>query len=47
MLKNRLDNILSRALHWIVNSSSEGFNSHIQSIKFNARSFRSFQNYRI
>ncbi len=47
MLKNRLDNILSWFRHRITNSNAEGFNSRIQSIKSNARGFKSFQNYRI
>ena len=47
MLKNRLDKILSWFRHRITNSNAEGFNSRIQSIKSNARGFKSFQNYRI
>jgi len=46
MLKRHLDNILSYFRHGITNAMSEGFNSRIQSIKSQARGFRSFENYR-
>lgn len=47
MLKNHLDRILTWFRHRITNSTAEGFNSRIQSIKANARGFRSFANYRL
>jgi transposase len=46
MLKNRLANILTWFRHPISNATAEGFNSRIQSIKSQARGFRSFHNYR-
>lgn len=46
MLKTRLPQLLSWFEHGITNSMSEGFNSLIQTLKANARGFRSFQNYR-
>ena len=46
MLKKRLDNLLSYFRHGITNAMSEGFNSRIQTIKSNARGFRSFENFR-
>lgn len=46
MLKHRLPNLLSWFEHRITNSTSEGFNSLIQTLKANARGFRNFQNYR-
>jgi transposase len=46
MLKSRLANILTWFTHPISNATAEGFNSRIQSIKFNARGFRNFQNYK-
>jgi transposase len=46
MLKQRVDNILTWFRHRITNSTAEGFNSRIQSLKSNARGFRSFNNYR-
>jgi transposase len=45
-LKRHLDNLLSYFRHRITNAATEGFNSRIQSIKSQARGFRSFQNYR-
>ena len=46
MIKRHLENILTYLRHSITNAVTEGLNSKIQSIKFNARGFRSFQNYR-
>lgn len=46
MIKRHLENILTYLRHAITNAVTEGLNSKIQSIKFNARGFRSFQNYR-
>lgn len=46
-VKNHLGNLLTYFRHPITNAKSEGFNSRIQSIKSNARGFRSFDNYRI
>ena len=43
---NHLENLLTYFRHRITNAKSEGFNSRIQSIKSNARGFRSFDNYR-
>lgn len=47
MLKQHLDNILNYLKHPITNAVAEGLNSKIQNIKYNARGFRSFKNYRI
>lgn len=47
MLKERLANILTYLRHPITNAVTEGLNSKIQTIKANARGFRSFANYRI
>lgn len=46
MLKKHLENILTYLRHPITNAVTEGLNSKIQSIKSNARGFRSFHNYR-
>ena len=46
MLKHHLENILTYLRHPITNAVTEGLNSKIQSIKSNARGFRSFENYR-
>jgi transposase len=46
MIKRHLDNILTYLRYPITNAVTEGLNSKIQSIKSNARGFRSFQNYR-
>ena len=46
MLKKHLPNLLTYFRHRITNASSEGFNSVIQSLKYAARGFRSFDNYR-
>jgi transposase len=47
MLKRHLENLLTYLKHHITNAVTEGLNSKIQSIKSNARGFRSFRNYRI
>ena len=47
MLKRHLPGLLAYVTHHVTNAVSEGFNSKIQSIKANARGFRSFANYRI
>ena len=47
MLKTHLDHILTYLSHGITNASAEGLNSKIQTIKADARGFRSFTNYRI
>ena len=46
MLRNHLENILTYFDCFITNAVSEGINSKIQSLKANARGFRSFENYR-
>jgi transposase len=46
MIRRHLENILTYLRHSITNAVTEGLNSKIQSIKSNARGFRSFQNYR-
>lgn len=46
MLRKHLENILTYFDCFITNAVSEGINSKIQSLKANARGFRSFQNYR-
>jgi len=45
-LKRHLTGIMAYLKHHITNAVTEGLNSKIQSIKSNARGFRSFQNYR-
>lgn len=47
MLKRHLENLVTFIRHRITNAVTEGLNSKIQSIKANARGFRSFENYRI
>lgn len=47
LIKRHLPNILTYLRHLITNAMMEGFNSKIQSIKSNARGYRSFANYRI
>lgn len=47
MMKRHLDGLLAHCLHKISNAVTEGLNSKIQSIKANARGFRTFANYRI
>jgi transposase len=46
MLRRHLPNLLSYFRHRITNAPSEGFNSVIQALKYAARGFRSFPNYR-
>jgi transposase len=46
MLKRHLSSLLSYFRHRITNATSEGFNSVIQALRYAARGFRSFQNYR-
>ena len=46
MLRKHLENILTYFDCFITNAVSEGLNSKIQSLKANARGFRSFKNYR-
>ena len=46
-LQRHLKNILTYFAHRITNAAAEGLNSMIQSIKTNARGFRTFANYRI
>jgi transposase len=46
MLRRHLFNLLNYFLHRITNAASEGFNSVIQALKYAARGFRSFANYR-
>lgn len=46
MLKRHLANLLNYFEHPITNAASEGMNSRIQTVKSNARGFRSFQGYR-
>jgi len=46
MLKRHLNHMLTYFRHRITNAISEGFNSRIQSIKSQARGFRSFDNFR-
>ncbi|MEL7267521.1 MAG: transposase [Planctomycetota bacterium] len=46
MIKDHLPNILSWFRYRMTNARSERFNSRIQSIKSNARGFKSFENYR-
>ena len=46
LLRRHEDGILNFIRHRITNAAAEGFNSVIQTIKANARGFRSFENYR-
>ena len=46
-LKRHLTGLLAFLKHHITNAVTEGLNSKIQSLKANARGFRSFANYRI
>lgn len=46
MLKRHQPNLLRYFLYRITNASSEGFNSVIEAMKYAARGFRSFANYR-
>jgi transposase len=47
MLRRHQTGLLNYITHRITNATAEGFNSAIQTIKTNARGFRSFENYRI
>jgi transposase len=47
MLKRHLAGLLAHCAHDISNAVTEGLNSKIQTIKANARGFRTFENYRI
>jgi transposase len=47
MIKNHLPNILTHFKHQISNAVAEGLNSKIQTIKVNARGYRSFDGFRI
>ena len=47
MIKDHFENIITYLRHPITNGVTEGLNSKIQSIKSNARGFRSFANYRV
>jgi len=47
MLKRHLAGLLTWIKHHITNGLAEGLNSKIQQIKFIARGFRDFKNYRI
>ena len=46
MLKRHLPHLLSYFRHRVTIATSEGFNSVIQALKYAARGFRSFENYR-
>jgi transposase len=46
MIKNYLLNILTYFKHQISNAVAEGLNSKIQTIKANARGYRSFEGFR-
>jgi transposase len=46
MLKRHLPGLLSYFNYRITNAASEGFNSVIQALKYAARGFKSFKNYR-
>lgn len=46
MLKRRLENILTYLKHGITNAMSESLNSKIPWIKYTARGFRTFENFR-
>jgi hypothetical protein len=47
MLRRHSDGLFNYTKHRITNAAAEGFNSIIQTIKANARGFRSFGNFRI
>lgn len=47
MLTKHLEGLLGYCLHPITNATAEGFNSKIQTVKSNARGFRSFEKFRI
>lgn len=46
MIKSHLDNILTYFKHRISNAAAEGLNSKIQTVKSNARGYRSFEGFR-
>jgi transposase len=46
MLRRHREGLLNYTTHRITNAAAEGFNSIIQTIKANARGFRSFENFR-
>ncbi len=46
MLRRHREGLLNYTKHRITNAAAEGFNSIIQTIKANARGFRSFENFR-
>jgi transposase len=46
MLRRHRDGLMNYTKHRITNAAAEGFNSIIQTIKANARGFRSFDNFR-
>jgi len=46
MIKSHLDNTLTYFKHRISNAASEGLNSKIQTVKSNARGYRSFDGFR-
>jgi transposase len=46
MLRRHRQGLLNYTTHRITNAAAEGFNSIIQTIKANARGFRSFENFR-
>jgi transposase len=47
MLRRHNEGLINYTKHRITNAAAEGFNSIIQTLKANARGFRSFANYRI
>jgi len=47
MIKEKLDNIITYMDYKITNSVAEGINSKIQNIKYTARGFRNYENYKI
>ncbi len=47
MLRRHKEGLLNYSKHRITNATAEGFNSVIQTIKANARGFRSFENFRV
>lgn len=47
MLENHIEGLLGYCKHPITNAGAEGFNSKIQTVKSNARGFRSFKKFRI
>lgn len=47
MLRRHNEGLINFTRHHITNAAAEGFNSVIQTIKANARGFRSFENFRV